>query len=117
MAQQSPGVVKRFSPENVLFINFLTNITVYCDCWGMSTASLVPDIGILASLDPVAIDKASVDLINSKLGLAGTAIGSHIKEGDDKIAAIEGRGIEWEHQLKYAEELGLGSRKYELIRL
>lgn len=114
MVEYFMGAVK---DKPVGYFNLVMNVSPDCDCMEYSGAYIVPDIGILSSMDPVAIDKASVDLINSKLGLAGTAIGDHLKEGDDKIAAIEGRGIEWEHQLKYAEELGLGSRKYELIRL
>jgi len=57
--------LKKFRPENLLFINFLTNITVYCDCWGLSTASLVPDIGILCSTDIAAVEKASLDMIKT----------------------------------------------------
>ena len=57
--------LKKFRPENLLFINFLTNITIYCDCWGLSTASLVPDIGILCSKDIAAVEKASLDMIKT----------------------------------------------------
>ncbi|MDD3521165.1 MAG: DUF362 domain-containing protein [Actinomycetota bacterium] len=56
-------VLNTFEPGNIFYINILLNITFICDCWGMSAASVIPDIGILASNDIVAIDKASLDLI------------------------------------------------------
>ena len=66
MALVTAKFLEKFKPEDLLFINFLTNITMYCDCWGMSTPSLVPDIGILASDDIVAIETASLDMIKTE---------------------------------------------------
>ena len=66
MAIVTSKLLKKFKPENLLFINFLTNITIYCDCWGFSTASLVPDIGILGSEDIGAIDTASLDMVKTE---------------------------------------------------
>ncbi|HEY3320019.1 MAG TPA: DUF362 domain-containing protein [Planctomycetota bacterium] len=63
MATTSSKVLDTFDPKHVLFINFLMNITIYCDCWGMTTPNLVPDIGILASQDIAAIEQATLDLI------------------------------------------------------
>lgn len=63
--------LKTFQPKKLLFINFLTNITAYCDCWGLSTASLVPDIGILCSENIAAIEKASLDMIKTENLLPG----------------------------------------------
>jgi len=114
MVEYFSGAVK---DKPVGYYNFVVNVSPDCDCMDFCGAYIVPDIGILASLDPIAIDKASIDLINAQRGIKGSAIGEMTKEGDDKIKAIEGHGIDWEHQLTYAEEMGLGSRKYELIRL
>ncbi|OGV62759.1 MAG: hypothetical protein A3K19_10630 [Lentisphaerae bacterium RIFOXYB12_FULL_65_16] len=72
MALTTSQVLKCFKPENVVFINVLTNITIYCDCWGMSGQSLVPDIGFLAGRDIVAIETASLDLIRTKDLIPGT---------------------------------------------
>ncbi len=98
------------------FMNFVMNITPDCDCPSWSDAYLVHDIGILSSHDPVAIDQATVDLINaqpgnnrSKLPRAGLASGA------DKFRALE--NIDYTIQFKYAEELGLGNRKYKLKRI
>ena len=66
MALVTAAFLKRFAPENLLFINLLTNITMYCDCWGFSTPSLVPDIGLLAGEDIAAIDTASLDLVKAE---------------------------------------------------
>ena len=66
MAISATEVLKTFELSNVYHINVLTNITILCDCWGMSTPSLVPDIGILSSDDLVALDKASLDMIKVK---------------------------------------------------
>lgn len=100
--------------EKRLFLNFLIDITPDCDCCPHSDASIVPDIGILASLDPVAIDQAGVDLVNASYGLKGTALKRNFAVGEDKFKAIH-PNVNWEIQLSYAEKIGLGNRRYELI--
>ncbi|MCL6479576.1 MAG: DUF362 domain-containing protein [Peptococcaceae bacterium] len=97
------------------FFNFLMNITPDCDCVSYTDAPVVRDIGILASLDPVAIDQASADLVNKEQGLPGTKLaGSEYSE--DKFAALY-PDVNWRRQLEYGEEIGLGTRNYELVRL
>ena len=71
-------------------------------------------IGIVASTDPVAIDQASVDLVNSEPALTHTCIKTNTGPGEDKFKGIY-PNIEWEHQLEYAQSLGLGSREYQLL--
>lgn len=66
MAMVTAAFLKKFRPENLLFINVLMNITPYCDCWGFSSPSLVPDIGILAGEDIAAVETASLDLIKAE---------------------------------------------------
>jgi uncharacterized protein len=85
------------------FINFAVKINKECDCWGADNPRIAPDLGILASSDPVSIDKASFDLVNRACG-------------KDIFKAVhpEQDGIK---QLKYAQEIGLGSLDYELIEL
>ncbi|TDT61355.1 DUF362 domain-containing protein [Fonticella tunisiensis] len=105
--------------DKIAFINFVINVTPLCDCVPWSDAPIVPDIGILASFDPVAIDQASYDLVNQQLGHSHSALGDcghGLKSGEDKFKALhpETRG---EMQLSYGEELGMGSRDYELIEL
>jgi hypothetical protein len=98
-----------------LFFNFLTHISPACDCYPHADAPIVPDIGVMASRDPVAIDQASVDLLNAQAGLPSSCLeGDALAAGSDKIRAVY-PVIPWEHQLEYAEMVGLGSRVYELV--
>ena len=106
------GVVKRQQP--ILFLTFLMNITPGCDCMGFSDAYIVPDIGILASYDPVAIDQAAVDLMNQQQGLPGTKLTKNLGQGDDKLRGLY-PNIDWTVQLQYGEEIDLGSRDYDLV--
>lgn len=98
--------------EKIGAINFLTDISPDCDCLGRSDASVVQDIGILASDDVVAVDKASVDLINRQPALCGTVIPAERLGEADKFAVIH--GVDWTPQFAYAEQVGLGSAAYEL---
>jgi uncharacterized protein len=66
MALVTKAFLERFDPSRLFFINVLTNITMYCDCWGFSSPALVPDIGILAGRDLAAIDTASLDKIKTQ---------------------------------------------------
>lgn len=96
------------------FINFIINVSPECDCVGWTDAPVVRDIGILASLDPVALDQACVDLVNQERVLAGSRLDG--QEVTDKFRALWPQA-DWERQLSYGEEIGLGTREYELIKI
>ncbi|MFA9452431.1 MAG: DUF362 domain-containing protein [Candidatus Aminicenantaceae bacterium] len=81
------------------YFNFLVRMTRDCDCMSKDAPSFMEDIGILASRDPVALDKASVDLVNARAG---------------KDIMQELQPIDWSIQLRHAEEIGLGSMEYDL---
>jgi len=115
MVEYTEGVLKG-KEGKTLFINFLTDISPACDCYAHNDAPIVKDIGIVASTDPVAIDQASVDLVNNEPALAGTCLKNNTEPGADKIRGVY-PDVEWEIQLAYAEEIGLGTRKYELKKL
>lgn len=85
------------------FINFAIKITKECDCFAKDDPKISPDVGILASIDPVSIDKASLDLIIKACKR------DIFKEVHPKIDGFE--------QLHYAEKIGLGNLDYELISL
>lgn len=91
--------------DNILYISVANNLSVDCDCDSSPADPEMGDIGILASLDPVALDKACTDLVRSS-------------EDHGKIHLIERidsrNGM---HTLKYAEQIGLGSQDYQLITL
>jgi hypothetical protein len=76
----------------------------------------VPDIGILASCDPVAIDQAGADLVNAEQGIEGSALQTNHARGKDKFQDIY-PNVDWNIQLDYACALGLGSREYELVKI
>ncbi|MBP1929376.1 putative Fe-S center protein [Methanolinea mesophila] len=98
------------------FMNFLIDITPDCDCVPWSDAAIVPDIGILASRDPVAIDAASFDLVNASRGIEGPYLSRNLEEGADKFRGMRAQ-TDACRQIAYAEKLGLGSSDYRLVRL
>ncbi len=98
------------------FISFVMNVTPDCDCCGWSDAPIVNDVGILASTDPVAIDQASVDLVNKQKALPNTRLDGYHFDLDDKFGGVHPM-IDWAIQLEYGEEAGLGTRKYNLIKV
>jgi len=85
------------------YINFLTNITKDCDCLAKDEPRIMQDIGILASDDPVSIDKASADLLNGA--------------GAKDVFRSQHPEIDWTVQLKYASSLGMGELDYNLVEL
>ena len=95
----------------VLFINFITDVSPACDCMPANDAPIVRNIGILAGIDPVALDQASVDLINKEPALSGSCLKEHLAPGEDKFKGVYPQ-IDWSIQLAYAERLGIGSRSY-----
>jgi hypothetical protein len=99
-----------------LFVNFITQVSPSCDCYGHSDAAIVPDLGILASTDPVALDQACADLVNQARGLPGTAMQTGHEPGCDKFRGVHPQ-IDWEVQLQHGEKVGLGKRAYTLVRL
>jgi uncharacterized protein len=99
MVEYASGVIKVLKGK-IGYINFLIKITKDCDCLAKDDPRIVKDIGILASSDPVAIDKASVDMI---LEAAGNDV---FKAGYPET--------DWSAQLKYAAKLGIGALDYSL---
>jgi uncharacterized Fe-S center protein len=102
--------------ERALFVNFLTNMSPACDCYGYCDIPILHDIGILVSRDPVAIDQASVDMVNSQAAGEGSYLTKNKGPGEDKFRAIYPH-IDWNVQLEHAERIGLGNRKYELVAI
>ena len=104
MADAASSVVRHFEGK-IAFINVMKNLSVDCDCCEVAEDPCMKDIGILASLDPVAIDQACIDLIYA----------SDDPGRDHFIERVESRhGI---HTVEAAADLGFGSREYELIEL
>lgn len=104
MADAAKSVVELFKGR-IAYINIMCNMSVDCDCCAVAEDPCMKDIGILASLDPIAIDQACVDLVR----------GSNDPGRDHLLERIESRN--GEHTIEAAAELGFGSREYELIEL
>lgn len=115
MAEYARGAVS--GKENrMLYLNFITQVSPACDCYGHADAPIVNDIGICASTDPVAVDQACADLVNAARGNEGSALQSGHEPGGDKFRGVYPE-IPWEVQLEHGEKVGLGNRKYELVRI
>ena len=99
-------------PDKLGYVNVLLDITPDPDGHAWSDAPVVPDIGILASRDPVALDQASVDFVNGQPGIAGTRLSDPACA--DKLSDLH-PDVDWSLALAYAERLGLGTRAYELL--
>lgn len=104
MADAASSVVKYFN-GNIVYVNIMMNMSVDCDCCAVAEDPCMNDIGILVSLDPVAIDQACVDLV-----YASKDIGR-----DHLVERIESRN--GKHTIDAAAALGIGSKEYELIEI
>ena len=105
MVESAKATVDYFD-KKITFINVLRRMSVDCDCAGTGAAEpTIKDIGILASTDIVAVDQASIDLVYK-------APKEELKDIKERIESREGL-----HQLEYGDEIGLGSRKYQLIEI
>jgi len=103
-------------------INFIMNISPECDCWNHNDAALAPDIGIAASYDPVALDRACADLVTAAPALRNSRISELLKSSSDMDFGVDidkfhltHPNAKWQEGLAYAEEIGLGTQQYELI--
>jgi hypothetical protein len=101
MAEYALTVKSHFGGK-ICFVNFILQVTKDCDCLAKNQLPIVKDIGIVGSLDPVAVDRASIDLVNRSTG---------------KDAFRQGYNVDWSVQLSYGERIGLGSQQYELLEL
>jgi len=115
MVEYAYGAINPARDRSV-FVNFLMNITPLCDCYPFSDAPIVQDIGIAASVDPVALDQASVDLVNGQPGNRDSALTVNLSPGEDKFRGVAPE-IDWSVQLSHAEKIGLGERSYRLVRI
>ncbi len=109
-AEYAWGVLKQKKGKSG-FINYIMNVTPDCDCATWNDVPIVSNLGILASLDPVAIDQASLDIVNSAPVITNSILGEDtgIK---DKFKAVHDK--ETTYILDHGQALNMGSRKYDL---
>ncbi len=104
MADAASSVTKKFE-GNIVYINIMCNMSVDCDCCEVAENPCIKDIGILSSLDPVAIDQACIDLVKN----------SNDEGKEHLLERINSRhGI---HTIEAASDLGIGNRDYELVEI
>ncbi|HVN97660.1 MAG TPA: DUF362 domain-containing protein [Syntrophorhabdaceae bacterium] len=115
MAEYASGAL-RGKEKKAVYLNFVLQVSPACDCYPSNDTPIVPDIGILASDDPVAIDQAACDLVNNEESLPDTALKRRLGKGEDKWRALY-PAIDWSIQLNHAATLGLGERAYTLIKV
>lgn len=102
MAEYALGAL-RSKKDRAAFINFALRIPEECDCWAQKNAIIAKDVGIFASSDPIALDKATVDKVLEK-------------EGCDVFKKAHS-STDWHRQLEYSARIGLGSLEYELVEI
>jgi uncharacterized Fe-S center protein len=103
MAEASKSIVDYLGEENILYINVMNRLSVDCDCVGNPAEPDMHDIGILASFDPVALDKACIDLVEAAPD--GAALMNRINSRNGMLT------------IEHAAKMGLGSLEYILVSL
>jgi uncharacterized Fe-S center protein len=116
MARTTKVVLDTFEPGRVFYLTALLNVTPLCDCWGFTTPSLVPDIGIMASTDIVAIEQAAIDSIKTEDYIEGS-LPEQVRMGDEGHLLYRIWAKDPYLQVETAAKLGLGDRKYQLVEV
>jgi uncharacterized Fe-S center protein len=136
MVDNAAGVVDYFGKDRIFYLNYVIDVTWQCDCTGGSDVPFVSDIGILSSLNPVALDQASVDLVHLSIMNPQSILGeikslsksstndwfSYTPRFDPETHQLDlnlngKESKHWQLQLEAAENIGLGSRDYELKKV
>ena len=102
-------------------INILRDISPNCDCHGENDAAILPDIGMAASFDPVALDQASADLCLQAPPMPNSQLSDNLAKPDWHVHhdhfLDSNPNIHWKETLEHAEKIGMGTRAYELVKL
>jgi uncharacterized protein len=101
----------------VLYINHVLNVTPFCDCWGFTSPIIVPDIGVLASTDIVAIEQASIDMIRTEDYIPNSLPPPYAVRDVDGHLFEKIHGKDPYLQVEESEAVGLGERKYEIANV
>lgn len=102
-------------------ISLIQDVSPNCDCHGENDAPILPDVGMLASFDPVALDMACVDLCEKQTPFRNSQLGDNLAKPDwhhyHDHFKDSNPNVAWKETLEHAEKIGLGSREYELITM
>ncbi|MBC5688569.1 DUF362 domain-containing protein [Mediterraneibacter sp. NSJ-55] len=118
MAEYSKAVV---NGRDSFHINLVMDVSPYCDCHPENDVPILPDIGMFASFDPVALDQACADACNAQSPMPGSLLDEHLHDHSlcdhhDHFTNTTPES-EWQTCLAHAQKIGLGSREYELIQI
>jgi len=116
MALATREALKTFEPGRVLFITALLSITPFCDCWGFTTPSIVPDIGIIAGDDIAAVETAALDLIKAEDFIEGS-LPSPLKRSGKGHLFQQIHGKDPYIQVQECIKLRIGRRGYKLVEV
>jgi uncharacterized Fe-S center protein len=94
-------------------INIVNQVSPYCDCHSENDAAIVPDIGMFASFDPVAVDRACIDAVNAA-PVISDIVPENTRAVHDHFTGVH-PSTDWRSQISHAEKIGLGSGDYSLI--
>ena len=102
-------------------ISLILDVSPNCDCHPENDIPIIPNIGMLASFDPVALDQACADLCNQQTPVASSILGENIKahgnhEGHDHFHMVH-PDTEWRTCIEHAVKIGLGTDQYEMVRI
>lgn len=102
-------------------ISLIQDVSPNCDCHGENDAPILPDVGMLASFDPVALDQACVDLCEQQTPIRNSQLGDNLAKPDwhhyHEHFKDNNPNVAWKETLEHAEKIGLGTREYELITM
>lgn len=97
-------------------ISLVIDVSPYCDCHAENDIAIVPDVGMFASFDPVALDQACADAVNKQPSIKNSLLDKHGHTHHDHFTDVSPE-TNWKSCLEHAEKIGLGTREYELIEI
>ena len=113
IAEYSKAVV---SGRPQFHINLVIDVSPYCDCHAENDVPIVPDVGMFASFDPVALNQACADAVNRQPVMPGSHLDEVTHDHHDHFTDSS-PATNWKSCLEHAEKIGLGGREYELIKI
>ena len=111
MAEYTKAVIQGRPHFHVSIVN---QVSPYCDCHAENDAAVVPDIGMFASFDPVALDHACIDAVNAAPAISTSVLGQCAREHNDHFTDIH-PSTNWRSQIEHAQKIGIGNMDYELV--
>ena len=114
MAEYTLAVVK---DRPNFHINIVNQVSPYCDCYSCNDVPIIPDVGMFASFDPVALDQACADACNNAPAMKDSFLDAQMRAGCDRHDHFTNvfPDTDWRVTLRHAEEIGVGTTQYELV--